>query len=72
MSPEYRGNAHPRIENPKFTKMIEGVEELMHEFDPTGKKIIDEDWMEWLKKNSIFLLKKSPNIILRTCSVLAD
>lgn len=41
MSPEYRGNAHPRMENPKFTKMIEGVEELMHEFDPIGKKIID-------------------------------
>lgn len=28
--------------------------------------------MEWLKKNSIFLLKKSPNVLLRTCSVLAD
>jgi hypothetical protein len=37
-----------------------------------GKKIVDEDWVEWLKKTSIFLLKKSPNSLLRTCSVLAD
>jgi FKBP12-rapamycin complex-associated protein len=37
-----------------------------------GKKLVDTDWIEWLKKTSIFLLKKSPNIILRSCSDLAE
>lgn len=36
-----------------------------------GKKLVDTDWIEWLKKTAIFLLKKSPNIILRACSDLA-
>jgi phosphatidylinositol kinase/protein kinase (PI-3 family) len=48
------------------------VEEVIHEFDPLGKKIMEEDWMEWLKKTSILLLKKSPSELLRGCAVLAE
>lgn len=72
ITPENHSSFTQKFENPKYLKRVEGVEEVIHEFDPLGKKIIDEDWIEWLKKTSILLLKKSPNDLLRSCSVLAE
>ena len=45
---------------------------MIHEFDPIGKKFVEQDWVEWLKKTSIFLLRKSPNLSLRICADLAE
>ena len=38
----------------RYVRKVEGTEELIHEFDPLGKKLVDTDWIEWLKKTSIF------------------
>ena len=70
--PHHQSNVRQKFDMPKYLKRIEGIEELIHEFDPVGKKIVEDDWMEWLKKTAILLLKKSPNVLLRACSVLAD
>ena len=72
LMPHAPNNPRQKFDMPKYLKRIEGIEELIHEFDPMGKKIVEDDWMEWLKKTAILLLKKSPNVLLRTCSVLAD
>lgn len=44
---------------------------LIKEFD-SGKCFIKEDWVEWLKKTSIELLKQSPSPVLYACSSLAQ
>ena len=44
---------------------------LMKEFD-ASKCFIKEDWVEWLKKTSIELLKQSPSPVLYACSSLAQ
>lgn len=37
-----------------------------------GRKVSKEDWMEWLRKLSIELLKESPSPALRSCWALAQ
>jgi len=44
---------------------------LMKEFD-ASKCSIKEDWIEWLKKTSIELLRQSPSPVLYACSSLAQ
>ena len=44
---------------------------LMKEFD-ASKCFIKEDWIEWLKKTSIELLKQSPSPVLYACGSLAQ
>lgn len=34
-----------KYEIPKYSRKIEGTEELIHEFDCTGKKFNDSDWI---------------------------
>lgn len=70
--PEMRTPMLNKYEIPKYIRKIEGTEELITEFDAAGKKFADEDWIEWLRKTSVFLLKKSPNLILRACADLAE
>ncbi|XP_035824600.1 serine/threonine-protein kinase mTOR isoform X2 [Aplysia californica] len=38
----------------------------------TGRRVSKEDWMEWLRKLSIELLKESPSPALRSCLALAQ
>lgn len=38
----------------------------------TGRRVSKEDWMEWLRKLSIELLKESPSPALRSCMALAQ
>ena len=45
--------------------------QLMKEFD-ASKCSIKEDWVEWLKKTSIELLKQSPSPVLYACNSLAQ
>eukprot|EP01022_Parablepharisma_sp_SALTPOND_P010231 TRINITY_DN1420_c0_g2_i1.p1 TRINITY_DN1420_c0_g2~~TRINITY_DN1420_c0_g2_i1.p1 ORF type:complete len:2697 (-),score=257.94 TRINITY_DN1420_c0_g2_i1:82-8172(-) len=45
--------------------------QLMKEFD-ASKCSIKEDWIEWLKKTSIELLRQSPSPVLYACSSLAQ
>lgn len=44
---------------------------LIKAFD-TDKISIEADWNEWLKKTSYQLLKQSPNLILYSCSKVAE
>ncbi|KAK0063750.1 serine/threonine-protein kinase mTOR-like isoform X1 [Biomphalaria pfeifferi] len=38
----------------------------------TGRRVSKEDWMEWLRKLSLELLKESPSPALRSCLALAQ
>ncbi|GFN76929.1 mechanistic target of rapamycin (serine/threonine kinase) [Plakobranchus ocellatus] len=55
-----------------------GIKKLSVNFDTikraleTGRRVSKEDWMEWLRKLSIELLKESPSPALRSCLVLAQ
>ncbi len=37
---------------------------LINEFD-TMQKTLKEDWIEWMRKSSVELLRQSPNLVLR-------
>ncbi|GFS18339.1 serine/threonine-protein kinase mTOR [Elysia marginata] len=55
-----------------------GIKKLSVNFDTikraleTGRRVSKEDWLEWLRKLSIELLKESPSPALRSCLVLAQ
>ena len=55
--------------NPPFRKV--DTEAIKNEFD-TSQKTLKEDWIEWMRKSSVQLLKHSPNMILSPCATIAE
>jgi FKBP12-rapamycin complex-associated protein len=47
------------------------AETIKTEFD-TSHKTLKEDWIEWMRKSSVELLRQSPNPILASCHPIAE
>lgn len=48
------------------------IKELRAAFHQSSRQISKEDWLEWLRKLNIFLIKESPAIALKSCYPIAQ
>nr|KAG5704724.1 hypothetical protein BaRGS_005180 [Batillaria attramentaria] len=58
-------------DNTTITKLQVKIANLQRSLS-AGRRVSKEDWMEWLRKLSIELLKESPSPALRSCWALAQ
>ena len=38
----------------------------------SNSKTLKEDWVEWMRKSSVEILKQSPNLLLKPCHSIAE
>nr|XP_027196731.1 serine/threonine-protein kinase mTOR-like [Dermatophagoides pteronyssinus] len=48
------------------------LEELKHAWNQCSRRISKEDWLDWLRKFNVDLIKESPSLSLRSCFPIAQ
>lgn len=48
------------------------LEEIQRAWDQCPRRISKEDWLEWLRKFNIDLIKESPSLSIRSCFPIAQ